>query len=75
MWRQTVSTKVRLRAGSMEISSITSTCVRSMRVASRRLAASVSRSRALSVSRTPMPLQAWMVVPWPCVAAMPVEAV
>jgi hypothetical protein len=67
--------KPRLRAGSIEISSITSTCVFSMRVASRRLAASKPRSRALKLSRTPIPLQAWMVTPCPWVAAMPVEAV
>jgi hypothetical protein len=73
--RHTMSARVRDRAGSIEISSMMSTLVFSMRDASRRLAASVSRSRLVRESRTPMPLQAWMVVPWPWVAAIPVEAV
>jgi hypothetical protein len=60
---------------SIEISSMISTCVRSMRAATRRFRAIASRSRFVSASRTPIPLQAWMVIPLPCVAAMPVEAV
>jgi hypothetical protein len=59
----------------MEISSMMRTLAFSMRVASRRLVASTSRSRRVRVSRTPISLQAWMVVPWPWVAAMPVDAV
>ena len=46
------------RAGSIEISSMISTLVFSMREARRRLVESRSRSRRVRASRTPMPLQA-----------------
>ena len=58
MSRQTASTRVRLRAGSIEIFIDDQDVGPLDAAARRRLAPSMSRSRRLSASRTPMPLQA-----------------